>query len=65
MWCDLKFSQDHNRIIPHFCDHMYGVVYKMWFETTKKARTLTLKQRFCGVCVTDRVYKERDVTWKD
>ena len=32
MQCDLEFSQNHNHIAPHFCDHMCGTMYKMWFE---------------------------------
>ena len=30
--CGLKFSQNHNRTAPHFCSHICGAVYKMWFE---------------------------------
>ena len=30
--CNLEFSQNHNRITPHFCDHMCDAVYKMRFE---------------------------------
>ena len=30
--CGLKFSQNHNCTISHFCDYICGAVYKMWFE---------------------------------
>ena len=30
--CGLKFSQNHNCTISHFCDYICGAVYKMRFE---------------------------------
>ena len=66
---DKRIQQHTLKRIQETKDSKYNIVIKPSkkkdSETTKKARTLTLKQRFCGVCVTDHVYKERDVTWKD
>ena len=32
VWCDLKFSQNHNRTAAHFCGYMCDTMYKMRFE---------------------------------